>query len=68
MSGLCQSYVDKGCLIDGECWPEGAVNPVNDCLTCQAGYQFVDQGFGDCTGTCEPLLDNSAHYVAGMNL
>ena len=52
-------------------WREGYANDaanVNDCLTCQAGYQFVDQGFGDCTGTCEPLLDNSAHYVAGMNL
>ena len=52
-------------------WREGYANDaanVNDCLTCQSGYQFVDQGFGDCTGTCEPLLDNSAHYVAGMNL
>ena len=41
---------------------------VNDCLTCQAGYQFVDGGFSDCTGTCEPLLDNAAHYVAGTNI
>ena len=41
---------------------------VNDCLTCQAGYQFVDIGSSDCTGTCEPLLDGASHYIGGTNL
>ena len=43
----------------------GSAN-VNDCLTCQQGYRFVLQFPGDCTGTCEPVLDNAAHYVSVM--
>jgi hypothetical protein len=24
--------------------------------------------FGDCTGTCQPVADAAAHYVAGANM
>ena len=44
-----------------------ASSNMNDCLTCEQGYRFNDLGYGDCTGTCEPELDNSQHYV-GQNL
>ena len=52
------------CQADEE-YEMGSAN-VNDCLTCQQGYRFVLQFPGDCTGTCEPVLDNAAHYVSVM--
>ena len=44
------------------------MNDLTNCLSCQAGYQFVDGGYSDCTGTCMPVDDGAAHFIAGSNL